>query len=291
MRLARRRALRKVHPIDWDEGDPPLARGKVVGVVSPGGGSGATTVAVNVALWLSEGGLTAALVDADPGLGAVAALLGLSEDRSLPYLGHEATLRPVDQDLLDRHLQSYRRLAVLTGRSEPVGPIDGLPAVFGATAPILCQRFPLVIADIGAVTWGTPLALASQCHALVWVVDASSGGADRLDRCLSASVMNPLRAKPSLAVINRAGVGLPGGGEDWLAREYGLSLLGEVPHDLAAVRRGEERLLPPVLGGPLAEPLRGVAGRLAAAVGGRLPSHSELPAAGHRTLAPGSSRA
>lgn len=221
-----------------------------------------TTLAVSLGLAAAGAGWSVALVDADPRLGMVAAQLGLGEDRSLFHLVHEATLRPVDHSALGRHLQAYRGLEVLAGRPEPGGVVGSLLTGLEAVLGLLAELHQLVLVDVGALHSEAAAAIAFRCQALVWVVDGSPLGADRLDRCLTSSLGRPLRSKPQLAVINRAGPGLPARAREWLAREYGLSLLGLVPFDLAAVRAAEERLLPPVLGGALSSPLRRAAARL-----------------------------
>ena len=277
------------HPIDWDDPSAGI-EGRVVGVVGPGGGSGVTTLAVSLGLAVAGAGRSVALVDADPRLGMVAAQMGLGEDRSLFHLVHEATLRPVDQAALERHLQSHRGLAVLAGRGEPGGPVGSLLSGLEAVLGLLAQRHSLVLVDVGPLHSETAAAIAFRCQALVWVVDGSPLGADRLDRCLSSSLGRPLRSKPQMVVVNRAGAGLPTRAREWLAREYGLSLVGLVPFDLAAVRSAEERLLPPVLGGALASPLRRAAARMLEVIDGEgAPRHQSgaLPS----TLRPESSSA
>ena len=282
-------ASAKSHPIDRDE--PSLCtEGRVVGVLGPGGGSGVTTLAVSLGLAVAGAGRSVALVDADPRLGMVAAQLGLVEDRSLFHLVHEATLRPVDHASLRRHLQSWRGLAVLAGRAEPGSAVAALLPGLEAVLGLLAELHELILVDVGPLHSETAAAVAFRCQALVWVVDGSPLGADRLDRCLSSPFGRPLRSKPQMAVINRAGPGLPTQAREWLAREYGLSLLGLVPSDLAAVRSAEERLLPPVLGGALAAPLRRAANRMLEVLDGRGTRHQPSGAPASR-LRPESSRA
>lgn len=247
----------EIHPVDGLEAGTEIGTlGKVVGVVGPGGGSGVTTLAVSLALAVATSGRPVALIDADPQLGTVAAHLGLGEDRSLFHLVHESTLHPVDPPALERHLQWYRGLAVLAGRAEPGGTAAAVVPGFQAVLGLLIECFPLVLADIGQLGSEVAAAMASHCQVLLWVVDGSPLGADRLDRCVNSPLGRPLRSKPQMVVVNRAGPGLPPRARDWLAREYGFLPLGEVPHNVAAVRAAEERLLPAVLAGPLAAPLR-----------------------------------
>jgi MinD-like ATPase involved in chromosome partitioning or flagellar assembly len=234
----------------------------VVGVLGPGGGSGVTTLAVSLGLAVAGAGRSVALVDADPRLGMVAAQLGLVENRSLFHLVHEATLQPVDHASLGQHLQSCHGLAVLAGRAEPGSAVAALLPGLEAVLGLLAQLHELILVDVGPLHSDIAAAVALRCQALVWVVDGSPLGADRLDRCLASSFGRPLRSKPQMVVINRAGPGLPTRAREWLAREYGLSLLEVVPSDLAAVRSAEERLLPPVLKGALAPPLRRAATRM-----------------------------
>lgn len=237
-------------------GEPAPSR--VVGVVTGGAGAGATFLAVNVAVWASECGVRTVLVDADPKLGSVAAHLALSEHRSFETLAHQATLRPVDSSLVGANLQTYRRLAVLAGRSEPE-PQQEQAEVFDRVVAVLASEFDLVVCDIGSLDTAVAVARAERCHVLLWVAVPTPVGAGRLDRTINCDLCAPLRGKVGFAVVNQTGARLPPGAFGVLEGEYGLRVAGAVPSDRRACLGAESSATPAVFSRPLGPPLRSTA--------------------------------
>jgi len=237
----------------------PAGAGRLVGVIGAGGSPGRTFISVNSALGLAQSGLSVCLVDADPRLGTVAAQLDLGEDRSLFYLAHESTLAPVDDDLVDRHLQHFGPLGVLTGRFEPARGGTVTAELLATVATLLRSRYRLVMVDLGPLDNPETAAMARLCQLLVWVVSPTPLGADRFDRTVTSALASQLRAKPALAVINGTGTGALGQTEEALLRRYGISAGASVPHHRLAGLQAEARHRPAVMGGPLSQSLRRVA--------------------------------
>jgi MinD-like ATPase involved in chromosome partitioning or flagellar assembly len=201
-------------------------------------------------------GMTVALVDADPHLGAIAVQLDLAEDRSLIYLAHEAELRTVDDDLVSRHLQSTSGLDVLTGR-----PVAGLgevvsPELLGDVVGLLRRRYDVVVIDVGALACLVAQATALICQLLVWVVVPTKLGTDLLDRTLSGPLASQVRTRPSLVVLNRLGDLALRDVDSSLRRRYGMAVAAAIADQHRACVEAEDRARPAALAGPLAGPLR-----------------------------------
>lgn len=230
------------------------------------GAPGRTFLSVNLALALAGEGRRVALVDADPHLGAVAVQLGLAEDRSLAYLAHEAALRPVDAQLLQRHLQRAFGIDVLAGRTGP--DVGEVPApVLESVLRLLHQRCDVVVVDAGAMDCVQAQAAVLSCQLVVWVVVPSTLGIDLLDRTLASGLAAQIRLKPCVAVLNReprAALRQVGAA---LRTRYAIPVCSSVPADWRASAEAEERCRPAILGGSLVTPLR----RCAAAIAEQLP--------------------
>jgi non-specific protein-tyrosine kinase len=239
--------------------------GRVLGVTGAGGAPGVTFLSVNLAVSLAEQGVSVCLVDADPVAGAVASQLDLNEDRSLYFLAHESTLAPVDDDLIDRHLQHFGALSVLAGRSEP-GLGAAIPAgIFETVIGLLRQRHQLLIIDLGRMGSHQTMVLAVGCQLLLWVVAPTPLGADLFDRTVTSALATQLRPKPNLAVINGVGPSALGEADGALLGRYGIPVVGRLPHHRSACLEAEASHRPAVLGGPLAQPLRRLANSIVAA--------------------------
>lgn len=263
------------HLIDGGSGVPSISRnrGSVLGVTGATGAPGRTFLSINLAHGLRAEGMSVVLVDADPHLGAVAAQLDLAEDRSLIFLAHEASLRPVDTDLVSRHLQSTSGLDVLTGR-----PVSGLGdvvplALLGEVVGLLRRRYDVVVIDVGALDCLSAQATALLCQMLVWVVVPTKLGTDPVDRTLSGPLAGQVRTRPSLVLLNRLGSLALRDVDSALRRRYGMAVAAAIADHRRACVEAEDRGRPAVLEGPLAPSLR----RCARVVAASLARSGDLP--------------
>jgi MinD-like ATPase involved in chromosome partitioning or flagellar assembly len=209
-----------------------------------------------------------ALVDADPHLGAVAVQLDLAEDRSLNFLAHETTLRPVSDDLITRHLQTAAGLEVLAGRSIAGTGEIGPETLLAEVVALLRRRFDLVVIDVGALDCRAAQVSALACQLLVWVVLPTKLGTDLLDRTLSGPLASQVRIRPSLVVLNRLG---PAGLRDAdrsLRRRYGMAVAAAISDHRRACLEAEDRAVPAALKGALASSLQRCARAVATALPG-----------------------
>ncbi|MHB8394083.1 MAG: AAA family ATPase [Candidatus Dormibacteria bacterium] len=261
-----RRGPQLVHLVDDEELRGTLATdGRLLGITGAGGAPGRTFLSLNVAMALAMDGLSVGLVEAGPGLGTVSVQLDLRESRSLPYLIHENAVTNLDDDLLNRHLQQSGPLDVLTGRFDADQSAALAPELFDQVTNLLAQRHRLVVVDLGPMDSPLTVSLALRCQMICWVVAPTPVGVDLFDRVIRSGIVQPLRTKPSVAVLNGSGDGTLPAGEDALLRRYGISVAAAIPFNRPASLRAESSGRPAVLGGQLRAPLRQAARALASA--------------------------
>lgn len=121
--------------------------GSVVTVFSPKGGVGKTTIAVNLALALNQGGARrVCLVDLDLAFGDVAITMQLFPSHSIEHaIGSESTLDPEQLDaLLTRHVDS---LMVLAAPAHPDVRERVTPALVSKVLRTLRESFDYVVVD------------------------------------------------------------------------------------------------------------------------------------------------
>lgn len=242
----------------------------MLSVTGPTGAPGRTFLSINLAGALLMQGLRVALVDADPHLGAVAVQLDLAEDRSLIYLAHEAALKPVDDTLVLRHVQTVAGLDVLTGRSI-AGFGEPLPGpLLEEVVQILRRQYDVIVIDAGALDCEPAQRAVLLSQLVVWAVVSTKLGIDLLDRTLAGPLAGEVRTRASFAILNR--LGPPGlrDVEHALRARYGLAVAAAIPELRRASVEAEDRGTPAVMSGALAKPLMRSARVIAAALPGSL---------------------
>lgn len=123
------------------------SRGKVFSVVNAKGGSGATTVAVNLALALQSAHQNTALVDLAP-MGHCALHLNLRP----PFTIFDAVnnLHRLDSSLLDSFMARHDNgLQILAGSSNP-GSIEPSTSDFARLFDIIVGRFQYIVVDLSS---------------------------------------------------------------------------------------------------------------------------------------------
>jgi pilus assembly protein CpaE len=125
------------------------ARGRVIVVVSPKGGSGKTAVTSNLAVALAQRnpGRVAA-VDLDVQFGDLALALALTPQRTLAQLARSAE---IDVTTAKVHLTpSSHKLFLLAGANDPVDAESIRDEHVSAILPLLAQSFDYVVVDTAA---------------------------------------------------------------------------------------------------------------------------------------------
>lgn len=125
-------------------------RGAVVAVWGPKGGTGRTTIAVNLAWELALAGFGCVLVDADTTGGNVALGLGLAETPSIAELARTAGRGLAADDCLDPYPRPIPALAVVPGLTSPVQWPQVRDADLRAVLDALARLAAVVVVDVGA---------------------------------------------------------------------------------------------------------------------------------------------
>lgn len=204
---------------------------EVVSVFSPKGGTGKTTVAVNLAVAAAESGVKVALVDGNVRFGDCATLLRLRPKRTLADIAvvTEDPDEVVMQSVLTHHESGVELLAA---PSEPsAGDLISARALAGAIRA-LKKSFELVIVDTGPA-WDahTQAALtASDMHLLITTPEITS----MKDAHLALSGLEILGVDPAgiYVVVNRSDskVAFP---TSEVEKSLGRKVVAMLPSDVA----------------------------------------------------------
>lgn len=263
----------------------------VVAVGSGKGGVGKSTVAVNLALALRDGGVTAGFLDADIYGPSGLALLGMEDAPERVEMTGDRRVVP-----LEAHGMPVVSFGFFLGEKSPAvwrGPLVA-KAVDQLSRGVVWPELDVLVVDLPPGTGDVPLSLtgAVRVDGGIVVTTPQSLAVGEARKC--AEMFGSLEV-PTLGVVENLShatcecgrVTHPFGreGGERLAREIGVELLARLPFD-PDVRDGEERGVPVAAGAPGSEAGRtfasmaeAVAGRLAAWSGERS-SPRRLPMSG-----------
>lgn len=178
--------------------------GKLVTVVGARGGTGATTVAVHLGLWLANDARgRSVLVDLDLQGGTVALSLNLKPETAL----REAVESPerVDDLFMERSvLAASDRLAVLAAQEALEDPLEIAPAAALAVLTRLQTRHNYVVADLGRAQTAAGRAILAVSSIVVLVGESSLAGLRDLVR-LKAFIAATASGARTVVVLNRHG--------------------------------------------------------------------------------------
>jgi Mrp family chromosome partitioning ATPase len=199
-----------------------------VGVVSAHA-AGATSIAAGLAGVLARDGKVL-LVDLNPELAQVAALLDLDDRTNVYHLAYDARLEPVTAAMLEDQLRWHEGLAVLPGAADPEQASQVRDHFLNGLLDAASARFSWVVIDLGRVR--SDLLPTAGRGAVVWVVTPSPLGLAAFDRRFqrmrAAEVSWLTRV---CAVVNQEAEDSLAGVAEFLGREYGVPVLGSVPYE------------------------------------------------------------
>jgi pilus assembly protein CpaE len=199
LQTARRRRSNLVAPAK-----PEGPETRVITIVSPKGGAGKTTVAVNLGVGLARRASgQVAVLDLDLQFGDVAAALQLQPEHSLADLAQAGSA--VDATLLKVFLVSHPSgLWALCGPQSPVEADDISAGCVSQTIQVLKTEFPLVVIDTSAGLHEETLAALDLSTDLVLVCSMDVAGVRSLRKELDALDRLGLTAARRHLVLNRA---------------------------------------------------------------------------------------
>jgi len=214
------------------------SRGKIFTVVNAKGGSGATTVAVNLALALQAASGSTVLVDIAP-LGHAA--LHLNVKPIFNVSDAIRNLHRLDSSLLESFLTRHAGgLQLLAGPSMPVA--DPSTAEFAHLFDLLGSQFRYVVVDASSRLDGTTRLLCSLSQMVLMVANsdvASLWSAARVQQYLSETGRHELVQ----LVLNRFRK-IPGFNEEDAEAAAGVELLWKIPNQYFAASTAIDRGIP-----------------------------------------------
>jgi pilus assembly protein CpaE len=180
----------------------PAAAGRVIGVVSPKGGVGKTTVATNLAVGLAQSQLhSTVLVDLDVQFGDVAYALNLEPEYSLPDAVHGPASRDTMalKTFLTRHETG---LYVICGPKTPAAADSVSPEQVSHLLRMLASEFRYVVVDTAPGLQDHALAAIDESTDLVLLTSMDVPGVRGLRRELDALSSLGMSAKNCHVVLN-----------------------------------------------------------------------------------------
>lgn len=199
LQTARRRRSNLVAPAK-----PAGPETRVISVVSPKGGAGKTTMAVNLGVGLARHAPgQVAVVDLDLQFGDVAAALQLQPEHSLADFAQSGSA--VDATLLKVFLVSHQSgLWALCGPQSPVEADEISAGYVSQTIQVLKSEFPLVVIDTSAGLLEETLAALDLSTDIVFVCSMDVASVRSLRKELDTLDRLGLTAARRHLVLNRA---------------------------------------------------------------------------------------
>jgi secretion/DNA translocation related CpaE-like protein len=210
--------------------------GRVVAIIGCGGGAGASTFAVTLALAAAARSLRVLLVDADPTGGGLDVLLGMEDVAGIRWPDLVETRGRLGAPSLDEALPHASGVAVLSWGRE--GPAVIAPDVFASVLDAGVRGYDLVVVDAPRlIDASTELVLSRSDETLLVTVNRvrATAAAARLaarlqDRCSTLGVV--LRSDPK------------GVSDDVVLEALDIPVVGHLPFASNLAARADEGDLP-----------------------------------------------
>ena len=223
--------------LDSSGGEPAStgdAKGKIVAVFGPKGGTGKTTVATNLAISSAKAGINTSLLDANPTFGDCASFLRVRPERTLDDiagLGDELDDSAVAGVMIDHG----SGLKLLTASNQVLnhGAVD--VAMLGKVMGALSRSSDLVIVDTGP-TFDAHVATVLETADLSYLVTSLELPAVKDAKlCLSMLEQAQMHMERVRVIINRSdsNVGFP---LEEVTRAISCSIAAKLPSDIAVPR-------------------------------------------------------
>jgi pilus assembly protein CpaE len=249
------------------------ARGRVLTVFSPKGGTGKSVVATTLAAaFVTALGRRTLLVDLDLQFGDAAVLLGVEPERTILDL-------MTDSDGLDESALDACTAVTASGAAilpAPLRPEDAelvTEAKLGAVLEVACESYDVVVVDTSSFFHGPMLAALDRTDELLLICTLDAPTLRSVSRSLETLELLAFPAERIQLVLNRADTKL-GMKRANLEGAFDRRIRFELPSDRAvpvSVNRG----VPVVLGDPKSEVARAVVGIAKALAPGE--SEAEAP--------------
>lgn len=230
------------------ETKPERHKADIVAVFSPKGGSGKTTIAVNLACHLRHNGASVALMDGVMQFGSVRALVATPADaRSIVDLPAGAGMGAAIGDAL---WEGPAGVTLLLAPPKPEEAELVASSEIANAVKLLAQRFDYVIVDTPSRLSDDVLAVLDNASSIILVLNYDPAAIAN-----TRAVLDTFRAlgytKPILPVVNRSDIT---GGLTRAAVEHQLNIaiIAEIPNDAKTVPDAANKQSPFILSAPAA---------------------------------------
>jgi pilus assembly protein CpaE len=152
---------------------PATSLAKVIGFLGAKGGVGTSSVAINVAVALSQQGKKVTLIECQPYTGTVARQMGLHPRQTLAFLSQQdaqAVNQAIVESCLTQHPTGVRVIPAPLEPTTDVHPIT--PAHAQALIKHLDELAEIVILDLGSQVNPTVRQLLGRCDRIIFVTEA-----------------------------------------------------------------------------------------------------------------------
>lgn len=223
---------------------------RLVGIMGPKGGSGATTIAVNTAVALARRGeRSMAIADLDLHWGDVSTLLDVSPRQSVSDLATD-TVGLADRSAVESYAEHHRSGLAVFGAPARPDEADSIRAQhIGQLLPALRDAYELTIVDVGSNLDERALTVFEHADLFVVPVVPEIGAMRAVRTLLQVLAELEGASAGTLVVLNRIFA------RDALTREQiekavGASIDHELPYDAAVYLEAANTGEPVVLGAP-----------------------------------------
>ncbi len=244
----------------------PEEAGKVIAVLAPSGGSGSSTLAVNLATALAQHARNSLLLDLNLGAGDVAPLLDLKPAYTLADLCKNGS-RP-DRALLERCLVRHPSGVSLLAPTRSFSDIAQVTAqAVGDVLGLARGLFPYIIVDLDDSFHGEQTQTLRQSDVILLVLRLDFTSLRNTQRTLDHLAQLHIPRERVRVVVNR--YGQPKELPSSRAEEVlGVKIAHYIPDDPKTINRANNNGVPAVLEAPSAKVSRSVL-HLAQSVNGR----------------------
>lgn len=225
----------------------PVVAGRLIAVLGPNGGSGSSTVAVNVAAALGsvKGAKPVGLIDLKLESGDLASLLDLKPTHTLADLCHNAARldRVMFERSLGQHSSGVRLLAAPLHLSD-VARVK--PEGIAQALTIARNEFPYVIADVPSTFREEPKVILHQADVVAIVFRLEFSSLRNVRKTLEAMEALEIPADKIRLVVNRYGQPqeVPFGKAE---EALGQKIHHYIPEDAKAINRANNHGVPVVI--------------------------------------------
>lgn len=230
--------------------EPSRIGPRVIGVFSPKGGAGVTTLAVNAAVTLARGsGRKVALVDLDLAWGQVATHLNLAPRFTAVELAQDIVALH-DPELVRGYAERHPSgLAVFAAPSRPdITESFTQPQVTTLVAAIM-TAYDVVVVDTGSVLDERALAVFDLCQRLVLVVNPDIPAVRSMHTLLEMLTEEAGPSEREFVVLNHLFAEQLLRPDD-VQRSLQVTVQAEIPHDPTLYLKAVNEGVPVVIGAP-----------------------------------------